>query len=178
MVRYRRNYVQGGSWFFTVALHDRRSDLLTRHIDALRSAHQRVRRDRPFRMEAIVVLPDHLHAIWTLPPGDADYAGRWRALKSGFVRALAGAGVAVARNHRGEAMVWQRRYWEHTIRDAEDLGRHVDYIHYNPVRHGLVHRAIDWPYSSIHRYVAEGILPPDWAAGPNDEGMPETGEPC
>lgn len=177
MVRYRRNFVQGGSWFFTVALRNRRSDLLVRRIDLLRDAFRQVLRDRPLCTEAVVVLPDHVHALWTLPPGDADYPGRWRALKSAFVRALAAEGLELERDHRGEAAVWQRRYWEHTIRDADDLQRHVDYIHYNPVRHGLVERASDWPYSSIHRYIETGSVGIDWAGPPAATTIPETGEP-
>ncbi len=177
MVAYRRNFVPGASYFFTVTLRDRRADLLIRHVRELRAAYCEVARKSPFTTDAIVILPDHLHAIWTLPPGDSDYPGRWRSIKSGFVRRLARAGAVIGRNHRNEARVWQRRYWEHTIRDHDDLQRHMDYIHYNPVRHGLVSTAADWPYSSIHRFIEKGDIAPDWASSPDDQTMPDRGEP-
>ncbi len=163
MVNYRRNLVPGGTYFFTVTLRDRSSRLLARHIDSLRAAFREVKRKRPFYIDAIVILPEHLHIIWTLPEGDADYPGRWRAIKSAFTHAVAKSGVTVARNEKGEYALWQRRYWEHTIADEDDFRRHVDYIHFNPVKHGWVKQVTDWPYSSLHRYVKQGILPPDWA---------------
>ena len=113
-------------------------------------------------IEAIVVLPDHLHTIWTLPADDADYAERWRMIKSRFTKSLVKEGVKIGRNEKGEYDLWQRRYWEHTIRDDLDLQRHVDYIHCNPVKHGLVERVSDWPHSSFHRYVRDGIVSVDW----------------
>src|SRR4051812_25918230 len=116
MVQYRRNLVPGGTFFFTVTLRDRRSDLLVRHADLLRAAFNTVKAKRPFRTDAIVVLPEHLHAIWTLPADDTDYATRWRAIKAAFVGALTRDGIPVQHNSRGEAGVWQRRFWEHTIR--------------------------------------------------------------
>ena len=164
MVLYRRNRVPGGTYFFTVTLRDRSSGLLVQYIDHLRHAFRTTHRERPFRLEAIIILPDHLHALWTLPTGDADYAGRWRALKSRFTQALRLQGVPLHADGRGEYRLWQRRYWEHIIRDEEDWQRHVDYIHYNPVKHGLVDRVADWPYSSIHRYVRGGIYSLAWAA--------------
>jgi len=113
-------------------------------------------------IDAIVVLPDHLHAVWTLPPNDADFPGRWKAIKRHFTHALLTHGVSLARNAKGEYSLWQRRYWEHTIRDETDLQRHVDYIHYNPVKHDVVARASAWPFSSFHRYVRLGWLSADW----------------
>ena len=169
MVNYRRNYVPGGTYFFTVTLRDRSSRLLTAHIGLLREAFRVVRSKQPFRIEAVVVLPEHLHTIWTLPGGDDDYPGRWRAIKSAFTRAVVKSGVAVARNENGEYALWQRRYWEHTIADERDFRLHVDYIHFNPVKHGWAKQAADWPYSSFHRHVKLGILPPDWAGG-GEEG--------
>ena len=165
-MRYRRDRCPGGTWFFTVNLQHRGDDLLVRHIDALRAVMRRVRRDHPFAIEAMVVLPDHLHAIWRLPPGDAAYPTRWRLIKAGFTRALARHGIAGRRpgGAPGRA-VWQRRYWEHRIRDDTDLARHVAYIHYNPVKHGHVAHPADWPHSTIHRDIRAGLLPPDWAAG-------------
>jgi putative transposase len=117
-------------------------------------------------MDAVVILPEHLHAIWSLPPGDHDFSGRWRAIKSQFVRMLRKNGLVLKRNAGGGYDLWQRRFWEHTIRDDEDYRRHVDYIHYNPVKHGLVNRVMDWKYSSFHRYVRFGLLPEDWAGEP------------
>ena len=153
MVLYRRNRVPGGTYFFTVTLRDRSSDLLVRYIDSLRHAFRTTRRERPFLLDAIVILPDHLHTLWTLPAGDADYAGRWRALKSRFTHSLQTQGVPLQADARGEYRLWQRRYGEHTIRDDEDRQRHVDYIHYNPVKHGLIDRVANWPFSSFHRFV-------------------------
>jgi len=111
-----------------------------------------------------------------LPPADADYSGRWRSIKSRFTRALMKSGVNLMRNARGEYHLWQRRYWEHTVRDQEDLLRHVDYIHFNPVKHGWVQRVQDWPYSSFHKYVRQGICPQDWAGGDVDTKADGFGE--
>jgi putative transposase len=162
MVRYRRNFVPGGTFFFTVTLADRRSTALVDHISALRTAFRVTRGERPFAIDAIVVLPDHLHTIVTLPTDDADYSGRWRRIKGLFTRGVVATGVPVERNAKGEYALWQRRFWEHTVRDDGDLARHVDYIHFNPIKHGLVTRACDWPHSSFHLYVRRGLLPQDW----------------
>ena len=171
MTNYRRNFVRGGSYFFTVNLADRRLRLLTEHISALRTAVRDTRASHPFAIDAIVVLPDHLHAIWTLPEGDADFALRWRLIKSAFSRALPnGEHVSRSRAIRGERGIWQRRYWEHSIRDDNDFARHMDYIHINPVKHGLVARVSDWPYSSFHRMVKLGIYPEDWAGDVSNGG--------
>ena len=164
MVFYRRNWISGGTYFFTVTLADRRSQVLIKHLVLLREAFRCVRRERPFRIDVVVVLPDHLHTIWSLPEGDSDYPGRWRAIKSRFTRAVRERDVPLISNTKGEYNLWQRRYWEHTIRDEDDLQRHVDYIHYNPVKHGLVKRVADWPYSSFHRYVRLGRISPDWGS--------------
>jgi putative transposase len=163
MVRYRRNLVPGGTFFFTVTLADRRSSLLVDNIESLREAFRATRKERPFEIDAIVILPEHLHVLMSLPEGDADFPGRWRRIKSVFTRHVVALGVPAARNHRGEYHLWQRRFWEHTIRDETDFARHVDYIHYNPVKHGWVMRVGDWPHSSFHRYVRSGVLPEDWA---------------
>jgi putative transposase len=175
-VRYRRNLVPGGSYFFTVALANRRSSTLVEHMDSLRKAFDLARREQPFEIDAIVVLPEHLHTTMTLPPGDSDLPGRLRRLKSFFTSAVNKSGAQIARDSRGEFQLWQRRFCEHTIRDDADPERHVDYIHYNPVKHGLVSRVADWPYSSFHRYVREGILPDDWV-GSVDELDRGFGEP-
>jgi putative transposase len=163
MVRYRRNFIHGGTFFFTVTLADRRASTLVDHILSLRAAFRQTRREKPFDIDAIVVLPDHLHTIMTMPPDDADFSGRWRRIKGLFTRDVVRCGLSLASNRRGEFDLWQRRFWEHTVRDDGDFARHVDYIHYNPVKHGLVTRVNDWPYSSFHRYVRQGILPDDWA---------------
>jgi len=165
MVNYRRNRIAGGSYFFTVTLNDRQSHTLTDHIGLLRVAFHETQRSRPFTIDAIVILPEHLHTVWTLPPDDADYSGRWRAIKSRFTRALRKAGKPVTRHANGEYAVWQRRFWEHTLRCEQDRARYVDYIHYNPVKHGYVRATADWPYSSFHRYVRQGLLQDDWAGG-------------
>ncbi len=165
MPDYRRVRVPGGTYFFTINLLDRRSDLLVREIDALRNAVRRTRRERPFRIDAWVVLPDHMHCVLTLPEGDDDFSSRIRAIKIRFVRAVPATERRTrVRARRGERGIWQRRFWEHTIRDEADLARHLDYIHFNPVKHGYVSRAGDWPYSTFHRLVSAGVYPADWGA--------------
>jgi putative transposase len=162
MVRYRRNLVPGGTFFFTVALADRRSSALVDHIDHLRAAFRTVQDRKPFTVDAIVVMPDHLHAMLSLPEDDGDFPGRWKAIKAMFSRNIAADGAPMSRNLRGEYDLWQRRYWEHTIRDEADFERCADYIHYNPVKHGHASAPADWSFSSLHRYVRDGILPSDW----------------
>ena len=162
MVRYRRNFVAGGTYFFTATLEDRTSRALVDHIGALRAAFRLTRQSQPFVIDAVVVLPDHLHIVMTLPVADADYPNRWRLIKRRFTDAVVKTGAPVARHRNGEYALWQRRFWEHTIRDDTDFERHVDYIHFNPVKHGLVARVQDWPHSSFHRYVRSGVVPEDW----------------
>ena len=165
MTSYRRNFVPGGCQFFTVNLADRKSWLLIDHVDCLRAAFRYAGGRHPFTIDAIVVLPDHLHAIWSLPEGDADFATRWRLIKSAFSRALpTGERTSASRLSKGERGIWQRRYWEHTPRDEHDYSRDADYIHFNPAKHGLVTRVRDWPHSSFHRMVRRGFYPIDWAA--------------
>jgi putative transposase len=176
MVRYRRNLVPGGAFFFTVTLADRNCSLLVDHIAALGAAFRTAQAARPFAVDAIVVLPEHLHTVITLPPDDADFPTRWRQIKSLFTREVAAAGAAVSRNARGEYAIWQRRYWEHTIRDETDFEQCVDYIHFNPVKHGLATRVRDWPHSSFHRYVRQGVLAEDWG-GVAGSDVGEFGEP-
>ena len=164
MTAYRRNFIPGGCFFFTVNLADRRLRLLTENVETLRSAFRETRQRHPFTIDAMVVLPDHLHTVWTMPEGDRDFARRWRLIKSTFSRNFAaGEPVSASRAAKSERGIWQRRYWEHTIRDEDDLGRHIDYIHINPVKHGFVTRVSDWPHSSFHRLVKLGIYPEDWA---------------
>jgi len=156
MVRYRRNFIAGGTFFFTATLVDRTSRALTDHIDALRAAMRTTRDSHPFTIDAVVILPDHVHIVMTLPDGDPDYSNRWSLIKRRFTAGVMKSGTVVARHRNGEPSLWQRRFWEHTIRDDRDFERHVDYIHFNPVRHGLVNRVRDWPHSSFHEYVRRG----------------------
>jgi putative transposase len=175
MVQYRRNLAPGGTYFFTVTLRDRRSSLLTDHVHLLREAFRITLEKSPFMTDAVVIMPDHIHAVWSLPENDADYSGRWRSIKSRFTRALVKAGVKLHRDARGEYALWQRRFWEHTIRDDNDLARHVAYIHYNPVKHGLVGQVKDWPWSSFHRYVRDSMVSEDWGGSSDEQG--DFGEP-
>ena len=164
MTNYRRSRVAGATYFFTVNLAERSQSLLIEHVASLRTAFRNVRVGHPFAVDAIVVLPDYLHAVWTLLPDDSDFALRWRLVKSTFSRGLPHTERrSASRQAKHERGIWQRRYWEHLIRDDADFSRHVDYIHMNPVKHGLVNRVADWPHSSFHRYVNAGILPIDWA---------------
>jgi putative transposase len=169
MSRYRRAITAGGTFFFTVVAYRRQPILCDEAIrTALREAVLSVRRTKPFSIDAWVLLPDHLHCVWTLPADDDDFSGRWSLIKSAVSRTV-GARYrrtewlnASKLKHR-EATIWQRRFWEHCIRDENDLQRHVDYLHFNPVKHGLVSRVSDWPHSTFHRFVAEGKYPMDWA---------------
>ena len=171
MVRYRRNRVAGATYFFTVTLRNRESDALVQYWPELRKALAHTHKRLPFRTDAMVVLPDHLHALWTLPAEDDDYPNRWRMLKAYFVRLLRDNGESMVKNSKGEYALWQRRYWEHTIQNDRDLSAHVDYIHYNPVKHGLVTHARAWPYSTFHRYVRKGMLSVDWGGSVNAQGV-------
>ena len=168
MPNYRRLWHQGGTYFFTVNLLERRcNDLLVRRLDLLKFAVVDTARWRRFRIDAWVILPEHLHCIITLPPGDSDFASRWRRIKKTFSKAIpATEHRSAVRQRRGERGIWQRRYWEHLVRDDADYRHHVDYIHYNPVKHDLVQRATDWPHSSLHRHIRRGLLPHDWSAPP------------
>jgi putative transposase len=165
MTDYRRFHMPSASWFFTVNLAERRNNhLLVENIDALRMAFRYVSQRRPFHIDAVVIMPDHLHCIWTLPAGDADFSTRWNLLKGRFSREIRpGERVSDSRSKRRERGIWQRRFWAHLITDQEDFNRHVDYIHCNPVKHGLVKRVVDWPHSSFHRFAAQGVYPLSWA---------------
>ena len=164
MTEYRRNYIDGGTYFFTVALAERKGSCLVDEIGLLRNSLRKVRSSHPFELVAMVVLPEHLHCIWTLPEDDSDYAIRWKKLKAHFSMGLPKTeNQSQSRQAKGERRIWQRRYWEHTIRSDEDLRRHVDYIHFNPMKHGHVSRVVDWPHSTFHAYVERGIYAPDWA---------------
>lgn len=177
MVNYRRSRIQGGTYFFTVNLYDRSSNHLVTHINHLRRAFRTVQKQRPFEIVASVILPEHLHIIITLPDDDCNFPERWKAIKSQFTRALVQDNiVCLTKNKKGEYNLWQRRYWEHQIRDEVDLQHHVDYIHYNPVKHGHVRQVVDWPYSSFHRYVKSGVIESNWGGGDKLDGIGGYGE--
>jgi putative transposase len=158
MSDYRRARAPGGCYFFTVVTYQRRPLFRDAgEVELLRRAFARAKARRPFSIDAIVVLPDHLHCLWQMPEGDADFSGRWRAIKQFVSRRM-----EAPLSERGEKPVWQRRFWEHLIRDEEDWRRHLDYIHYNPVRHGLVDAPEDWPYSSFSTAIEKGWYEPGW----------------
>ena len=165
MPDYRRAWHPGGTYFFTVNLLERRdNDLLTRHINTLREVVQSVRLRHPFIIHGWVVLPEHLHCVIELPENDQDFSTRWRLIKSDFSKALPkNERRSKVRVKRGERGIWQRRFWEHLIRDEEDFRAHMDYVHFNPVKHGLVKYVKDWPHSTFHRLVEQGVYPLDWA---------------
>ena len=166
-MQYRRSNISGGSYFLTLVTHNRQPFFQNPHnIDLLRKAFKRVKEGHSFTVDGIVILPDHLHCLLTLPNGDADYPQRIRMIKSHFTRKYRGGlrARSAARATKGEKAVWQRRFWEHLIRDEEDFRRHVEYIHYNPVKHGLVSSPKDWPWSSFHRYVGENVYDVNWGA--------------
>jgi putative transposase len=168
-MRYRRAFTPGGSFFFTVVTERRRPLLASADaVAVLREAFRRVQSQRPFKIDAIVILPDHLHCIWTLPPDDADFSTRWRLIKTWFTKhcdpALCGE-VSAARSSKRQQAVWQHRYWEHQLHDETDFIRHVEYIHYNPVKHGFASSPLEWPYSSFRRFVNDGIYGADWGRG-------------
>ncbi len=176
MTNYRRNRLAGGTYFFTVVIAERRLDMLVQHIEYLRAALRNEQQCSPFMNLALVVLPDHLHAVWRLPEGDSDYSSRWRRIKAGFTRALPlNERISTSRQAKGERGVWQRRFWEHTVRDEEDLRLHLDYVHINPVKHGFVSRVSDWPHSTFHEYVRRKVYTLDWG-GCNDLLEKEFGE--
>ena len=170
-MRYRRARTQGGTYFFTVVTH-KRNKILCRgnNVSLLRKAFKLVMEKHPFTIDAFVLLPDHVHCIWTIPDGDRDFSKRWRLIKSYFSRKCDDKyehTPSASRRKKKEPGVWQRRFWEHLIRDDEDFVRHVEYIHYNPVKHRLVKTPKEWEYSSFHRYVREGVYDLDWGAGQN-----------
>ncbi|KRD77167.1 transposase [Lysobacter sp. Root983] len=177
MTGYCRPPAPGATWFFTANLAQRGANaLLIERIDLLRKTVAAVKARHPFRIVAMVVLPDHLHAVWTLPPGDLDIGKRWGLIKAGFARRLPrGEPRSASRNLRGERGISQRRFWDHLIRDEADLAAHCDYVHYNPVKHGLVAAARDWPYSSFHRCVRNGIYADGWGIA-RDLGVRAFGE--
>jgi len=160
MKRYRRAYQAGGWYFFTVVTYGREKILThPKGIERLREAFQQVMGKHPFSIDGIVVLPDHIHCLWRLPEDDADFSVRWRLIKRHY-----SIGFDAAVTGRREKRIWQPRFWEHLIRDEEDWRRHMDYVHYNPVKHGYVNAAGDWPYSSFKNAVKRGWYPANWGS--------------
>jgi len=166
-MRYRRAKTPGGTYFFTVVTFRRRKILCEPgNVELLRTAFRTVKSTYPFIIDAFVLLPEHLHCIWTLPPGDSNYPMRWNAVKKYFTQHCPcdyKLPPTAAQRRKRMQTIWQPRYWEHQIRDDRDFEKHCDYIHWNPVKHGLVPCAGDWPHSSFHRFVRLGLYPPDWA---------------
>ena len=181
MSNYRRTRAEGGTYFFTVVTYRRRPLLtLPESRIALRSAIEEMRSQHPFTIEAWVLLPDHLHCIWRLPAGDNDYSKRWGLIKAGFTKKTKhlfqrDEWMNDSKTRHREATIWQRRFWEHQIRDEIDYQAHMDYIHFNPVKHGLVSNVNEWPYSTFHRYVREGVYGIGWGQG-GDSGKGILGE--
>ena len=165
MRTYIRANLKGGVYFFTVNLAERNNnDLLVANIDILRTAFRLTKQDHPFIIEACVILPEHLHCILRLPEDDNDFSKRWRLIKTYFSKNMpVNERISNSRKRKKERGIWQRRFWEHLIKDEKDFQNHLDYIHYNLVKHGYVQQAIDWPYSSFHLWVERKVYPQDWA---------------
>jgi len=166
-MRYRRTDIPGASYFFTLVTEQRQNLFIhDENIELLRESFRQIKQKRPFIIEAAVIMPDHLHCIWTLPDNDADYSTRWRLIKAWFTKHC-DQKYKLPRNNarmkKQQQAIWQHRYWEYCLKDEEDFERHVDYIHYNPVKHHYVESPPQWKHSSIHRYIKEDILPRDWA---------------
>lgn len=182
MSNYRRANAQGASYFFTVVTFRRRKILTSDECRVwLRHAVMKTRKNYPFTIDAWVLLPDHLHCILTLPENDNNFSVRWNGIKKRFTAAAKHKlhkpeWLNPSKQKHREGTIWQRRFWEHQIRDEVDFQRHVDYIHYNPVKHALVKRVSDWPYSTFHRYVHQGIYPSNWAEAPHQKDHISFGE--
>jgi len=158
MSNYRRCHERGAQYFFTLVTYKRRQIFESEcAVELLRSAFRTVMSKRQFIIDAIAVLPDHIHCLWTLPTGDADYSTRWMLIK----KHVSGS-IDSGKNYRGEKQIWQRRFWEHLIRNDDDYQKHIDYIHYNPVKHGYTKSPAEWPYSSFNKALTDGLYEPDW----------------
>ncbi len=177
MPDYRRNRVKGGCYFFTINLLERGNNtLLVENIDYLRKIVKDIRLQHPFHIDGWVILPEHMHCMWTLPNGDSDYSMRIRLMKGMFSQGLPKTEwLSSVRRNSGERGLWQRLFWEHTIRDDNDYVRHMDYLHYNPVKHGYVKRVCDWSYSTFHTLVERGVYPSDWGGDVDDISVGEPG---
>ncbi len=176
-MKYRRADIKGGTYFFTINLADRQNTLLVDEFDKLRASINKVKQRHPFILDALVVLPDHLHLMITLPEGDDDFATRLMLIKSGFSRQIPKTEkIESSRESKRERGIWQRRYWEHLIRDETDFERHVDYIHYNPVKHGYVERAVDCEFTTIHSFIEKDLLTADWGYADESSSKQSFGE--
>jgi len=166
MPEYRRAWVGGGTFFFTVVTYKRHPFFAEEPaITLLDKCFQIAASEHPYAIDAIVILPDHLHCIWTLPDNDSDFSTRWKFIKTTFTKNYSGSNaknVSASRRSKGERGIWQRRFWEHMIRDQKDFSRHCDYIHYNPVKHEYVNLPIEWKYSSFRKFVEKGQYPENW----------------
>ena len=178
MPDYRRNRVKGGCYFFTFNLLQRQQNrLLVEQIELFRNLVKQEKQKHPFHIDVWVILPEHTHCILTLPLGDDDYSKRIRLIKTLFSKQIPKTErLSKVRRNKGERGIWQRRYWEHTIQDDQDYARHMDYLHYNPVKHVHVKKVIDWPYSTFHYHVAHGLYPEDWGDNEIDISIGEQGE--
>jgi putative transposase len=157
MPNYRRIRKPGGTYFFTVVTYARQPVFQNGEArSGLRRIVEKAQSQHPFYIEAMVLLPEHLHSMWTLPEGDYDYSKRWRIIKGGFTHWFRKKGF--------DGKIWQSRFWEHTIRDDEDFARHFDYIHYNPVKHALVDNPAKWEFSTFHKYLAKGWYSEEWGS--------------
>ena len=168
MTNYNRLKIDGAAYFFTLVLNDRiGSNLLITEFNQLKESIKKVKVSYPFKLNAMVVLPDHLHMIMSLPKNDTDYSVRIRLIKTYFSKSLNKTeAISTSRKSKEERGIWQRRYWEHVIRSETDFINHLNYIHFNPVKHGCCNRALDWPYSTFHNYVEKGLYPKSWACSP------------
>ncbi len=165
---YKRTFVPGATYFFTLNLYNRKNDLLIEHIDALRLAFKKVKSAYPFSINAAVIMPDHCHMIITLAENDTRYPQRLSMIKAAFSKQMTrDEAISKSRQRKRERGIWQRRYWEHMIRDEVDYENHLNYIHYNPVKHGYVKKPSDWRYSSIHRFIKQGVIKENWACSDN-----------
>lgn len=176
MVQYRRNKIKGGTYFFTVTLKNRNSDLLCENFNLLRMSINQVKKEQPFKTKAMVILPEHIHAVWELSKGDDDYSKRWQKIKCYFTKQLLKKGYSFSKNTKGEYDLWQRRFWEHTITNDHDYENHVNYIHYNPVKHKLVNNVFEWPFSTFHWYVKNGLLEKHWGRDFQESNKSNYGE--
>lgn len=166
-MRYRRTYLSGATYFFTVNLLDRKSILLTTHISKLRQAFKKIKDEQSFSIDAIVILPDHLHTLITFPDSHANFSVLWNQLKGAFSRSIpCKEMITCSRKNKRERGIWQRRFWEHLIKDELDFEHHYNCIHYNPVKHGYVESPRQWKYSSIHKAIHSDILDEHWASHP------------
>ncbi len=176
-MQYRRSNIKGACYFFTINLANRKTRLLVEEFEILRNVINHVKQQHPFQLDAMVIMPEHFHMMMTLPENDNAYAKRIMLIKSGFSRKIPKSEpINPSRIHKRERGIWQRRYWEHLIRDDTDYQRHIEYIHYNPVKHGHVNKPSEWQYSTLHKYIKLKIYDKDWGADPQKSDKQQYGE--